>query len=49
LADQALAVSQEAMSATRYAAQTSAEVVALAIQPVQRAADEQQRPVDAAA
>jgi hypothetical protein len=47
LADQALAVSQEAMSATRYAAQTSAEVVALAIQPAQRAGD--QHPVDAAA
>lgn len=47
LADQALAISQEAMSATRYAAQTSAEVVALAIQPVQRATEQQ--PVDAAA
>ncbi|HEY3916932.1 MAG TPA: phasin family protein [Stellaceae bacterium] len=47
LADQALALSHEAMSATRYAAQTSAEVVALAIQPGQRAAEQQ--PVDAAA
>lgn len=47
LADQALAVSREAMSATRYAAQTSAEVVALAIQPVQRASEQQ--PIDAAA
>ena len=46
-ADQALAVSREAMSATRYAAQTSADVVALAIQPVQRATE--QPPVDAAA
>jgi Phasin protein len=46
-ADQALAVSHETISATRYAAQTSADVVALAIQPVQRAAE--QRPVDAAA
>lgn len=48
LADQALALSQEAMSATRYVAQTSAEVVALAIQPPQRGA-EQSQPVDAAA
>jgi hypothetical protein len=47
LADHALAISQEAMSATRYAAQTSAEVVALAVQPAQRAMAEQ--PVDAAA
>jgi hypothetical protein len=47
LADQALAVSQEAMSATRYAAQTSAEVVALVTQPVSRAAEQQ--PIDAAA
>jgi len=49
--DQALAVSREAMSATRYAAQTSAEVVALAIQPAQRAAEQQQQQtqVDAAA
>lgn len=46
-ADQALAVSREAMSATRYAAQTSADVVALAIQPAQRATDHP--PVDAAA
>jgi hypothetical protein len=46
-ADQALAVSREAMSATRYAAQTSADVVALAIQPVQRATE--QPAVDAAA
>jgi hypothetical protein len=46
-ADQALAVSREAMSATRYAAQTSAYVVALAIQPVPRAAEHP--PVDAAA
>jgi hypothetical protein len=44
---QALAVSREAMSATRYAAQSSADVVALAIQPAQRAAE--QAPVDAAA
>lgn len=53
LTDQALAVSREAMSATRYAAQTSAEVVALAIQPAQRLAEQQQQqqqaPVDAAA
>ena len=50
-ADQALAVSREAMSATRYAAQTSAEVVALATQPAQSAAEQatQQQPVDAAA
>lgn len=48
-ADQALALSHEAMSATRYAAQTSAEVVALAIQPGQRAAEQQQQQVDAAA
>jgi hypothetical protein len=48
-ADQALAVSREAMSATRYAAQTSADVVALAIQPVQRATEQQQTRVDAAA
>lgn len=47
-ADQALAVSREAMSATRYAAQTSADVVALATQPVQRAT-EQPPTVDAAA
>lgn len=47
LADQAFAVSREAMSATRYAAQTSADVAALAIQPVQRATE--QPPVDAAA
>jgi hypothetical protein len=46
-ADQALAVSREAMSATRYAAQSSAEVAALAIQPAQRAAE--RPPVDAAA
>jgi hypothetical protein len=46
-ADQALAVSREAMSATRYAAQTSADVVALAIQPVQRAGEHPA--VDAAA
>jgi len=46
-ADHALAISQEAMSATRYAAQTSAEVVALAVQPVQRAVAEP--PIDAAA
>lgn len=46
-ADQALAVSREAMSATRYAAQTSADVVALAIQPVPRAPE--QPPIDAAA
>jgi hypothetical protein len=46
-ADQALAVSREAMSATRYAAQTSADVVALAIQPTQRAAEHPA--VDAAA
>ena len=46
-ADQALAVSHEAMSATRYAAETSAEVVALAIQPAQRATE--QHPIDAAA
>jgi hypothetical protein len=45
--DQALAVSREAMSATRYAAQTSADVVALAIQPAQRSAE--QSTVDAAA
>jgi hypothetical protein len=45
--DQALAVSREAMSATRYAAQTSADVVALAIQPAQRPAE--QSTVDAAA
>ena len=44
---QALAVSREAMSVTRYAAQSSADVVALAIQPAQRAAV--QTPVDAAA
>ncbi|HEX3970730.1 MAG TPA: hypothetical protein VHX19_05380 [Stellaceae bacterium] len=44
---QALAVSREAMSATRYAAQSSADVVALAIQPAPRAAA--QTPVDAAA
>jgi hypothetical protein len=36
---QALAVSREAMSATRYAAQSSAEVVALATQSVQREAE----------
>ena len=48
LADQALAVSHEAMSATRYVAQTSADVVALAIQPAQRAT-EQPPAVDAAA
>jgi hypothetical protein len=47
LADQALAISQEAMSATRYAAQTSAEVVALAVQPTQRNTAEP--PIDAAA
>lgn len=47
-ADQALAVSREAMSATRYAAQTSADVVALAIQPVQQRTPEPP-PVDAAA
>lgn len=46
-ADQALAVSREAMSATRYAAQTSADVVALAIQPAQRTTE--QPHVDAAA
>ena len=46
-ADQALAVSHEAMSATSYVAQTSADVVALAIQPVQRATEQHQ--VDAAA
>ena len=46
-ADQALAVSREAMSATRYAAQTSADVVALATQTAQRTAE--QSPVDAAA
>ena len=46
LADQALAISQEAMSATRYAAQSSADVVALATLPVQRATEQ---PVDAAA
>jgi hypothetical protein len=46
-ADQALAVSREAMSATRYAAQTSADVVAFAIQPAQRATEPP--PVDAAA
>jgi hypothetical protein len=32
IADQALALSQEAMSATRYAAQTSSEVVGMAMQ-----------------
>jgi len=47
-ADQALAFSHEAMSATRYAAQTSADVVALATQPAQRTT-EPQPPVDAAA
>jgi hypothetical protein len=46
-ADQALAVSREKMSATRYAAESSADVVALAIQPAQRATE--QPPVDAAA
>jgi hypothetical protein len=46
-ADQALAVSREAMSATRSAAQTSADVVALAIQPAQRATEHPA--VDAAA
>ena len=48
IADQALAFSQEALSATRYAAQTSAEVVALAIQPAQQRPTDAQ-PVDAAA
>ena len=51
--EQALTIAQEAMSATRFAAQSSAEVVALAIQPAQRAAAEQQQQqqprVDAAA
>src|SRR5690348_15960496 len=47
-ADQALAFSREAMSATRYAAQTSTDVVALATQPAQRTT-EPQPPVDAAA
>jgi hypothetical protein len=46
-ADQALAISREAMSATRYAAQTSADVVALATQSAQRTAEP--APVDAAA
>lgn len=46
LADQALALSQEAMSATQYAAQTSTDVVTLAAQRAQRAAEQ---PVDAAA
>ena len=46
LADQALAISREAMSATRYAAQTSADVVALATQSAQRT---ESPPVDAAA
>jgi hypothetical protein len=46
-ADHALAVSRETMSATRYAAESSADVVALAIQPAQRATE--QPPVDAAA
>jgi phasin protein len=46
-ADQALAISRETMSATRSAAQSSADVVALAIQPAQRAAE--RPPVDAAA
>ena len=45
--DHALAIAEEAMSATRDAAQSSADVVALAIQPVQRAAAN--HPVDAAA
>lgn len=47
--DQALAIAQEAMSATRYAAQSSSDVVALAIKPVQRAAADVQQRVDAAA
>lgn len=50
--EQALTIAQEAMSATRFAAQSSADVVALAIQPAQRAAAEQQQQqqrVDAAA
>jgi len=51
--EQALTIAQEAMSATRFVAQSSAEVVALAIQPAQRAAAEQQQQqpprVDAAA
>lgn len=47
--EQALAIAQEAMSATRYAAQSSSDVVALAIKPVQRAAAEVQQRVDAAA
>ncbi len=46
-ADQALAVSRETMSATRSVAQSSADVVAFAIQPAQRATE--QPPVDAAA
>ena len=45
--DHALAIAEETMSATRDAAHSSADVVALAIQPVQRAAAT--HPVDAAA
>jgi hypothetical protein len=49
IADQALAVSREALSATRYAAETSSEVASYAIQPLQRAAQEQQQRVETAA
>lgn len=45
--DHALAIAEETMSATREAAQSSADVVALVIQPAQRAATN--HPVDAAA
>jgi hypothetical protein len=47
LTDQALAVSREAMAATRHAAQSSSDVVSLAIQPIQQAVE--QPPVDEAA
>lgn len=40
MADHAVAVSQEAVSATRFAAQTSSEVVSRAVAPVFRAHDE---------
>jgi len=48
LADQALALSQEAMSATRYAAQTSSEMTGLAMQTAKQAATRGQEMVQQA-
>jgi Phasin protein len=48
LADQAVVLSQEAMSATRYAAQTSSEMTGLAMQTAKQAATRTQEAVQQA-